>query len=410
MNATKTTNVYNAENHNLYFIPNALGDYKFDVDWSSSNPSLKVTFPTAYAVTFGKGTGGSSVTAKYNSTSFNSGTKVQQGKTVTFTQSASTGYTFKEWNTKADGTGTKLSAEATYTHTVTTSNNVYAVYTQNPDRTIYLEPTGFWNSNNPQYVAHVWGSGDEDITMTGVGEAPYKYYTCDVPAKYTNIVFYRKSTDGSTIWNQTADLTLPNKSTALYTIKSTATPSEGEWKDAYAKFLKELSNENHCNQFGGKPQFELAYINDDNIPELVITYGGSHLDEAYLYTFLNDEVKPIKSSNSDSNGYGVYGTFIYKERDSLIYIGGYSSNSIWHVDENMIATQKYLLSMDESNVFSTGKVSYFDNGVEITEAQYNAKYKEYGFNLIRNKYKRIEYGKSHDVTDDNIKTVLKINK
>ena len=236
-----TTNVYNADNNNLYFIPDALGEYKFDVDWSSSNPSLKVTFPTAYAVTFGKGTGGSTVTAKYNSTSFNSGTKVQSGKTVTFTQSASTGYTFKEWNTKADGTGTKLSAEATYTHTVTTSNNVYAVYTQNPDRIIYLEPTGFWDSNNPKYVAHVWGAGEEDITMTGVGEAPYKYYTCDVPAKYTNIVFYRKSTDGSTIWNQTADLTLPNKSTALYEIKSTGdkTPGQdgysaatGEWKEA----------------------------------------------------------------------------------------------------------------------------------------------------------------------------------
>ena len=251
VNQTISTGVYKADNNNLYFIPNALGEYKFAVDWSGTDPSLTVTFPTAYAVTFGKGTGGSSVTAKYNSTSFNSGTKVQSGKTVTFTQSASTGYTFKEWNTKSDGTGTKLSTNATYTHTVAATNTVYAIYTPNPDKIIYLEPTGFWNSDNPQFVAHVWGSGEDDITMTGVGEAPYKYYTCEVPAKYTNILFYRKSTDGSTIWNQTADLTLPNKSTALYVITSTGnkTPGQdgysaatGEWKDAYLFYTVTLGS------------------------------------------------------------------------------------------------------------------------------------------------------------------------
>ena len=247
-----TTNVYNADNNNLYFIPDALGEYKFDVDWSSSNPSLKVTFPTAYTVTFGKGTGGSSVTAKYNSTSFNSGTKVQQGKTVTFTQSASTGYTFKEWNTKSDGTGTQLSTNATYTHTVAATNTVYAIYTKKPDKTIYLEPTGHWNSDKAVFQAHVWQKGKTGVNlkMEGIGDpshadgdnkSPYRYYKVVVPAEYDNILFFRKdnfATANENAWNKTGDLTIPTDDKVLYTITDAGkghdenyTPAaDGDWK------------------------------------------------------------------------------------------------------------------------------------------------------------------------------------
>ena len=233
MNQTNTTGVYTNQN-NLYFIPNALGEYKFDVDWSGEYPSLKVTFPTAYTVTFGKGTGGSSVTAKYNSTSFNTGTKVQSGKTVTFTQTASAGYTFKEWNTKSDGTGTKLSTNATYTRTVAATNTVYAIYTKNPDKTIYLEPTGHWNSDKAVFQAHVWQTGKTGVNlkMEGIGDpshadgdnkSPYRYYKVEVPAEYDNILFFRKdnfATANENAWNKTGNLTIPVDNNVLYTITS----------------------------------------------------------------------------------------------------------------------------------------------------------------------------------------------
>ena len=242
-----TTSVYNADNNNLYFIPDALGEYKFDVDWSSSNPSLKVTFPTAYTVTFGNSTGGSSVTAKYNGTSFNSGTKVQQGKTVTFTQSASAGYTFKEWNTKSDGKGTTLSTNATYTHTVATTNIVYAIYTKKPDKTIYLEPTGHWNSDKAVFQAHVWQTGKtgKNLDMVGIGDpshangdnkSPYRYYKVEVPAEYDNILFFRKdnfATANENAWNKTGDLTIPTDNKTLYVITNNeVSPATGTWKAA----------------------------------------------------------------------------------------------------------------------------------------------------------------------------------
>lgn len=331
MNGTKTTNVYNDQDHNLYFIPDALGDYKFDVDWSSSNPSLKVTFPTAYAVTFGKGTGGSSVTAKYNSTSFNSGTKVQQGKTVTFTQSASAGYTFKEWNTKSDGTGTKLSTNATYTHTVAATNTVYAIYTPNPDKIIYLEPTGYWNSDNPQFVAHVWGSGGKDITMTGVGEAPYKYYTCEVPAKYTNILFYRKSTDGSTIWNQTADLEIPTDTKTLYEILSTgegtSTKATGVWKEANLVYTITLGS----SMFG--------------------PYGISYNGQSY---FSKDDADVVISLP-----YGATINFIEGQPYSDIYTGGIMErDKTRQIDLTQPYTIKRDIKFDANYVTKVPQVAY----------------------------------------------------
>ena len=225
--------VYSGSQHELKFIPDALGEYEFRVNYPS-NKYVYVTFPTAYAVTFGPGIGGSSVTAKYNSTSFNTGTKVQSGKTVTFTQTASAGYTFKEWNTKSDGTGTKLSTNATYTRTVAATNTVYAIYTKKPDKTIYLEPTGYWNGDKAVFQAHVWQTGKTGVNlkMEGIGDpshadgdnkSPYKYYKVEVPAEYDNILFFRKdnfATANENAWNKTGDLTIPADNNVLYTITS----------------------------------------------------------------------------------------------------------------------------------------------------------------------------------------------
>ena len=104
------------------------GSYTFT--YNKSTKKLGVTYPTSYVVNFGKRTGGSTVTAKINNTTaFTTGTKIASGTSVTFSQTAATGYTFEGWYDAASG-GTKLSGNATYTTTITAAKTVYANYTE----------------------------------------------------------------------------------------------------------------------------------------------------------------------------------------------------------------------------------------------------------------------------------------
>ena len=130
--STSANQSLNGSGKNIQVCANALGEYEVKVDWSSGD-KVTVSFPTSYAVNFGKGgtSGSSTVTAKYSNVAFSTGTKVQSGKKVVFTYSEATGYHFVEWNTRSDGAGSSLGTAASYEYTVGTSNNVYAIFAPN---------------------------------------------------------------------------------------------------------------------------------------------------------------------------------------------------------------------------------------------------------------------------------------
>ena len=168
-----------------------------------------------------------------NGTTNQTGTKQVGIVGINVTATPNLGYAFKQWKV-TDGAQVADATSASTKITATAAGTVTAVFEEKPATTIYLEPTNFWNSDNPTYVAHVWkGSTSEDIVMTAVGSA---HYSCKVPYGYTNIVFYRKSTDGKVIWNQTNDLTMPTDNKTLYEITSTGTgtttKADGLWKNA----------------------------------------------------------------------------------------------------------------------------------------------------------------------------------
>lgn len=157
--------VYSGLQHQLKFVPDGLGEYEFRVHYPD-NKYVYVYFPTNVdAVAFGSD-GHGTVTAKYNSVAFNSGTKVERGKTVRFTQSENTGYSFKEWNTNSTGTGSQLSTNSSYyDRTVAATNNVYAIY----------------NAKTYTITLH-----DEDATSAGTGSVTATYNSSSLSSAITN--------------------------------------------------------------------------------------------------------------------------------------------------------------------------------------------------------------------------------
>ena len=114
---TKTDkSVYSNNNndHALRFKPNVAGDYTFKIDYSSDPKKVSVTFPTAYRVTYGVGTGYTSMGGVSTTPNITSGDYVIEGREITFTATPNLGYKFVGWYNNEACTGGAISTNATY--------------------------------------------------------------------------------------------------------------------------------------------------------------------------------------------------------------------------------------------------------------------------------------------------------
>ena len=176
-----------------------------------------------------------------NGTTNPTGTKSIGIVGISITATPEIGSAFKQWEVTG-GAKVENATSATTTITATSAGTVKAVFEEKPATTIYLEPTGHWNSDKAVFQAHVWQTGETgvNLNMVGIGDpshadgdnkSPHKYYKAEVPYGYTNVVFFRNSTDGNTLWNKTADLTIPEDNKTLYVITdNTTSAAKGTWK------------------------------------------------------------------------------------------------------------------------------------------------------------------------------------
>ena len=90
-------------------------------------------------------------------------------------------------------------------------------------------------------------------------------------------------------------------------------------------------------------RFALGFINEDDIPELILCYGTSHVDQVYVYSF-----NPQSRAVEDWGSFSSFGTFSYFERQGIV-VSQYGGMGFWyHIYERVGLPEKNVLVVEGS--------------------------------------------------------------
>lgn len=141
-----------------------------------------------------------------------------------------------------------------------------------------------------------------------------------------------------------------------------------ECQKIYVQFGKEYMM-NHAEQFQ-IPRFCLAYMNNDEVPELLIVDGDTHPDKVKIYTYNQGVVEPLVNEYGEES-YGATGCIYYAEKT-----GNFYSHDAGMGEENY-----YFYEIQGNNVIKTKEiytimnvpeesVDYYVDGTLVTEETY----------------------------------------
>lgn len=183
-----------------------------------------------------------------------------------------------------------------------------------------------------------------------------------------------------------------NTAPAVY-ITANAETNHEEWKQAYEKFLNQSK---YISENGkDKARFMLAYIDEDDIPELAIAFNnGFKYDKVGLVIYSD----LIKGSIADykPEEFGTFGEFTYSEKQNIfVYQSVWDSintHTICSINNGTVKSDTLKYDAKDLN-----NVHYYFNDKEITEYEYN-KQKDYYDNLKSSLY----YDNMKPLNDENI--------
>ena len=161
-----------------------------------------------------------------------------------------------------------------------------------------------------------------------------------------------------------------------------------DWKTLYKNQLLEYTS-----QVGYK--FGLLYIDEDDIPELVVTQTALGPGTGSLYTIYDGKIKSIGSVSA-------YGTFYYKEKGNLM-MGyslrqGYNSTGFTSIIDG---EREYVHTFSDNSLSGESTIVYKMDDQEISKSEYDQK-----LNELQQGMSVSEFSSLPDVTDANIAAAL----
>ena len=164
-----------------------------------------------------------------------------------------------------------------------------------------------------------------------------------------------------------------------------------DWKSAYQKTLNDYKSNNDCSY----AKWDLQDLDNDGIPELLISEDDFHVASVIYYYYENGEAKLLTEDNGEPIRCGVYGTILICPEKNLLRCDninmGYFSSDIYKYESKKFVRLFY--SYDDEGAVGETKASYHINGEEVTKEEYDAECSLY------NNLNWISAGRKYDFDD-----------
>ncbi len=305
-----------------------------------------------------------------------------------------------------DGDGTKeaYAVITNYNNSMTKSDRLEAVYFINQEGDTTRMPGDFWGGSYYGSDAEVFSSGyrhsNEYTTYQGKGFFSFDSgnggsgwqtllysvkdglpYELDISRTLQG--FYEKDDTYYTTENEFLEEgghefpeveLIYDSSTQQFSKGDRITSEEdnkiSDWKKAY---IEVLSNLNYSTG-----RFTTAYIDEDDIPELIVAYDSSHVAGCEIYTYYDGKVSKLEGY-SPRGEFGSSGGILYSPYKNLFnsrYYGmGSNGDELFRINNGNAQLECYL---QHNDYFAGVRVIEFKiDGADVTEDEFWDKYNSY---------------------------------
>lgn len=154
---------------------------------------------------------------------------------------------------------------------------------------------------------------------------------------------------------------------------------KAEWEVLYEEKLQEIYQERLQTDYPEKTvYYDYCDLNQDKIPELIVSMGTAHVAAAEIYIYQNDKVEKTQR-------FGEFGTFSFYPEGSVIisqkvYMGNIDGQC-YQMDENYQFSLLYSYSASEVKTYDNTGTGYYNRHVfnkkEVSEKEYQQLQNEY---------------------------------